>query len=221
MAFCLKYWHRARRTHLGLELARDFFLDHNYGGWCGGIVRTPYPELDARVTQSTHYWELMKLFREVPVKESDILVDVGCGKGRVINYWLHMGFKNPIFGVELNQRVAEWTRERFKGYPNVNIITGSILDHIPPLANFFFLYNPFGEGVMEEFKASLRGTSRDRPDLRILYYNCVHRDVFVNDPDWFVVNLTSRVVEKAILLGIKDLSPGRFDQPMARDPSKS
>ena len=198
--FCIKYSHRAITTGFGLELVRDFFLDKKYGGWCGGIIRTPYPELDASVTQSTHYWQLMKLFREVPINESDILVDVGCGKGRVINSWLHLGYGNRIIGVELNHAVAEWTRERLKAYPNVNVITGSILDHTPPHASFFFLYNPFGQGVMEKFKGCLRETSRNRPDLRVLYHNCVHRSVFDNDPDWEVQNLTSRVVEEAVLV---------------------
>jgi SAM-dependent methyltransferase len=205
---CARYWLRVRKTRFGLELARDFFLDRKYGGWCGGIIRPPYPQLDAAITQSTHYWQLMKLLREVPINQSDILVDVGCGKGRVINCWLHMEYRNRIIGVELNPAVADWTRERLKAYPNVNIITGSILDHTPSHASFFFLYNPFGQGVMEKFKGYLRETSRNRPDLRVLYYNCVHRSLFDNDPDWEVQNLTSRVVEEAILLRIRHSNPG-------------
>ena len=168
-ASCGKYWLRARITRCGLELARDLILDRRYGGWCGGILRTPYPELQASSTQVPHYLQLIRLFREVPIKGSDVLVDVGCGKGRVINYWLHMGCKNRIVGIELNERVADRARERLKGYPNVSIVVGDVLEHIPEDATLFFLYNPFGETVMGQFRAALRRTVRNAPDLRIVY----------------------------------------------------
>src|SRR5690348_3398266 len=155
-ACCSLYWGRVRGNAFGWGTAQDYLLDKKFDGWCGGIVQTSYAGLDACNTQSVHYWQLMKLFQEVPIGESDFLIDVGCGKGRVINYWLHMGCRNRIIGVELNEQVADRTRDRLKGYPNVTIITGNILDHILPDANFFFLYNPFGKPVMEKFKAILR-----------------------------------------------------------------
>jgi SAM-dependent methyltransferase len=191
-----------------LELARDYHLDRKFGGWCGAEVPTVHPDLDARGTQSTHYWQLMRLFREVPIRESDFLVDVGCGYGRVINYWLHMGCRNRIVGVELNERVADRTRERLKGYPNVTIITGNVLDHIPSDANFFFLFNPFGEPVMERFKAILRDTSSQRTDLRVMYLYCVHRNLFDNDPDWEVRELRSSIYWETVLLRIRARGPG-------------
>jgi SAM-dependent methyltransferase len=199
-AVCGTYGPRVRKTRFGLELARDFFLDRRYGGWCGGVLRTPFPELQSSRTQSTHYLQLMRLFHEVPIRESDVLVDVGCGKGRVINYWLHVGCKNQIVGIELNERVADWTRERLRRYPNVAIITGDVLDHIPNDATLFFLYHPFGERVMERFKSALRQTVRTGQDLRVIYYNCIHRNIFDDDPEWNVQDLTNRVVDKAILL---------------------
>ncbi len=183
-----------------MELLRDLILDRRYGGWCGGILRTPYPELRASRTQSMHYLQLMRLFREVPIKKSDVLVDVGCGKGRVINYWLNMGCKNRIVGIELNEQVADRAQERLKVYPNVTIIAGNALDHIPRNATFFFLYHPFGEPVMDQFRAALRQTVRDAPNLRIVYYNCLHRKVFDVDPDWEVAELTCGAVDPAVLV---------------------
>ena len=209
--FWIKFLAKARRNRFGLEIPRDIYLDHKYGGWCGGIIRSPYPQLGARGTQSIHYWQLMKLFREVPIRETDILVDVGCGKGRVINYWLHMGCNNPIIGVELNEKVAEWTRERLKGYPNVTIICGNILNHIPSGSTLFFLYNPFLEPIWRDFKAALEQKDQERSDVRVLYHHCLHRDVFDNDPAWEVVNLSSAVVGESILLRIKDRRQGRSD----------
>ena len=42
---------------------------------------------------------LPKLFNErngTAIKSSDVLVDVGCGRGRVINWWLSLGLGNKI-----------------------------------------------------------------------------------------------------------------------------
>jgi hypothetical protein len=194
------YWPRARKTRFGLELARDFILDRRYGGSCGGIIQSEYPELQSSRTQSTHYLQLMRLFREVPIRQSDVLVDVGCGKGRVINYWLHIGCRNRIVGIELNEQVADWTCERLKRFPNVSIITGNALELIPCDATLFFLYHPFSEVVMEKFKAAVMQSVDDVEDIRVIYYNCVHRNVFDLDARWEVTDLGSRVVDKAVLL---------------------
>jgi SAM-dependent methyltransferase len=198
--FRAKYTLRARKTRFGLELARDFLFDRRYGGWCGGIVPATSPELQSSRTQSMHYLQLIRLFREVPIRPSDVLVDVGCGKGRVINYWLHMGCANRIVGIELNERVADWTRARLRQYQNVSVVTGNVLEHIPPDATLFFLYHPFGLAIMEQFAAAVSKTVRNLAELRIVYYNCVHRRVFDGGSCWAVSELTPVSPEPAVLV---------------------
>ena len=202
------YWRRARGNVFGWGAAQDYLLDKKFDGWCGGVVQAPNSGLDACNTQSVHYWQLMKLFQEAPIGESDVLVDVGCGKGRVINYWLHIGCKNRIIGVELNERVADRTRERLKGYPNVTIITGNILDRILPDASLFFLYNPFHEPTMAKFKAVLLSTVRKKKELRVVYFNSVHRNLFDDDPDWDVQNFRSKIVVESVLIRPRDWDRG-------------
>jgi hypothetical protein len=46
----------------------------------------------------------------------------------------------------------------------------------------------------------LRRTIHRANDVRIIYYNCVHRHVFDNDPHWDVSKLTVRVVDPAVLI---------------------
>src|SRR5688572_19680524 len=48
----------------------------------------------------TDYHVLRDIFARVPFKPDDVLVDIGCGEGRVINFWLSRRVKNPIIGIE-------------------------------------------------------------------------------------------------------------------------
>jgi hypothetical protein len=43
----------------------------------------------------TDYHVLRDIFARVPVTPDDVLVDVGCGEGRVINFWLSRRLTNP------------------------------------------------------------------------------------------------------------------------------
>lgn len=132
------------------------------------------------------YVALDRIFKD-RIKETDVLVDVGCRKGRVLNWWLSRGLKNRMIGVELDAEIAEATRRRLRKYENVTIITGDILTNLPEDGTLFYLYNPFPADVMEAFKNCLmtslaNRTDANKRDVRIVYYNCKHLDVFRNEP---------------------------------------
>jgi SAM-dependent methyltransferase len=132
-------------------------------------------------TISTEYGQLQRLFRRVPIAPSDVLVDVGCGKGRVLNYWLSLGLQNRLVGIEVDPEIAAATQKRLKGYPNVTIFTGDALDLLPPDATLLFLFHPFEGDNVRRFKRVL--TERPTgPALTIVYYNSVGLEVFRNDP---------------------------------------
>jgi len=165
------------------RLLRNAVLDIRYGGkFLGGTIPTLYAHHGARNTANTDYAALPYIFRD-EIKEDDILVDVGCGKGRVINWWLSRGYKNRIIGIELDPKVAEFTRNRLKKYKNVIIITGSALEHFPSEATVVYLFNPFDEIKMINFRDLIK---RNGKPVRIFYYNCVHVGVFNNDSQWDV-----------------------------------
>jgi hypothetical protein len=203
LSFANWCWGRLVSNRFGVGTAQDLTVDLRFGGYCGGIVESRFPQSDAVRTQSMHYWQLERLFDCVPVREDDVLVDVGCGKGRVINFWLHSKLNNPIVGVDLNPEVAAWTRERLRKYPSVTIADGNILDHIQPEHSLFFLYNPFGEQTLRAFSLAVKEKTRKSPTPRVLYYNSVHRRVFDDDPDWIVCELTCHSLEATILATLR------------------
>jgi precorrin-6B methylase 2 len=56
------------------------------------------------------------------IEPNDVLVDVGCGKGRVTNWWLSQGLRNRMVGIELDPDVASATEKRLRRFSNVTIL---------------------------------------------------------------------------------------------------
>jgi len=174
------------------RLFRNAYLDLRYGAFLGGTRKTPYSHLGIEDTANTDYGVLPLIFTG-RIRDSDVLVDIGCGKGRVINWWLSQGLCNRIIGIEIDEGVAAATRRRLARFGNVEIIAGDVIQHLPSEGTLFYLFNPFKAFAVEAFKNRLAQLVSGRKDVTILYYNCVHAEVFGLDPNWLVykVELTS------------------------------
>lgn len=118
--------------------------------------------------------EVLKgIFAQVPIFSDDILVDIGCGDGDVIDHWLSMGLKNQIIGMEWHGDTFESTRDKFKGNVQVEIIHGNAA-HNPPAGTIYYLFNPFRGEQMVAFEKAVPKTAR------IIYYNPTEKEVFSN-----------------------------------------
>lgn len=161
------------------------FLDLRFGGLLRGVKLTPYSESGAYATANTSYETVRKLFRG-RVRPSDVLVDVGCGKGRVINAWLREGYTNRMIGVDLDADVAAETRARLERFRNVTIVTGDVLANFPEDGTLFYLFNPFNARVLEKFRDRLKMCLLNRAarEAAVVYNNCRHLQVFATDSAW-------------------------------------
>ncbi len=187
----------------GVRIFRNLLLDLRYGGFLGlnlglhGI--NPLPDgkgpPSAEFSYSPYHWlaclsnsdvECLQRIFDHRIKASDVLVDVGCGRGRVINWWLDHGCHNQVFGIELDPATAERTRRRLRGHKNVTIITGDAAQNIPPQGTLFYLFNPFDAPTLAAFKDRLKETAADPKNVRIFYYTPTHIQVFQDDPAWNV-----------------------------------
>ncbi len=134
---------------------------------------------------NSDYLALGLVFENV-IKENDVLVDVGCRKGRVINWWLHSGHQNRMIGIEIDEEIAGQTRHRFRKYPNVTIVAGDILSNVPPNGTLFYLFNSLDPVTLEGFKNKLLEVVENKANLIVIYYNCEHLRVFQDDPNWVI-----------------------------------
>ena len=164
-------------------------LDLRYGIRAGGVE--PSFAEGANLTLSTQVSALSLLFdpSRCPIQRGDVLVDVGCGRGRVIAYWLSRGVGNRIIGVEINPAIAHDTARRFRAYPNVSVLAGDVVEVLPEDGTLFFLFHPFDLRVMRRFRDRLAARVRELPALRVVYYNPSEIAAFEEDRRWQVRHL--------------------------------
>lgn len=167
------------------RFGRNLLMDLRYGTFLGGVKKTPYAEMGAHDTANSDYRAMFIMFEDI-VESHDVLVDVGCGKGRVLNYWLSRYPSNAIFGIELDSVVAAQTGERLRRHLNVTVIAGDVMKSIPDSASVFYLFNPFDCQVMAGFKTTLLEKFFDssvgwKHPFKIIYYNPVCIAVFSCD----------------------------------------
>lgn len=158
--------------------ARNLATDLRFGGSLAG-TEPPSTPGTAPVTNS-QYSVLPHIFAG-QIRSSDVLVDVGCGKGRVINWWLSRGLRNPIFGIEHNREVAEATAARLRRHPNVTVVNADATRWMPAEATLGYMYSPFGPEIMGRFKEHVVRRYAGR-GFRLLYWNPEFVEVFVGDP---------------------------------------
>ena len=159
------------------RLGRNLILDLKFGRFLGGRQASPYAHLGAHETANSDYrW--MDVVFEGQLRPDDVLVDVGCGWGRVINWWLNAGAGLRIVGLELDPEVASAARSRLGKHPRVTILTGDAVANLPADGTLFYMYNPFDAAVMTRFRDRMLSLFRGRRDVRIVYVNHEHLDVF-------------------------------------------
>ncbi|HEY8647510.1 MAG TPA: methyltransferase domain-containing protein [Gaiellaceae bacterium] len=197
------------KSKFGLETVRNYREDRRWGGWCGGEFGSSFTG-GIYGTSSANYSMLEELFDEengVTITPSDVLVDVGCGRGRVINHWLGLGLDNKIVGIELEERWATEAARRLASFPNVTIVHGDALEALPPDGTIFYLFNPFGAGVLRRFKDRLIEVVDGRTDITIVYHFAMHARVFEEDPNWTVEPVRRKTFHPSMIVRKAAVSP--------------
>src|SRR3990167_8872148 len=172
-----------------LKVLKNLFYDLKYTRSFLGIPLNNQNDLAGFTqTTSTEYSVLEKLFSNISIAARDVIVDVGCGKGRVLAWLMHKKIPNKVIGVEVDPSVASETKKRMRRYKQIEILTGDVTEEAFPLnGTIFYLFNPFGELVMRKFikkiENNLLGGGLTNRFL-IVYYNCAHLNAFEENPIW-------------------------------------
>ena len=184
-------WTALRRPGGWRRLLENVRLDLRYGGRVlGGAIANPGNAQGFFHTANTDYRVLSRYFAALELREDDVIVDVGCGKGRLFNFLLSLGVRNRAIGIEINPAVARFTRRRLRRYPQFEIVEANVLELPAIPGTVLFLFNPFSREIMARFLARLEtrstgGESRGRPV--VLYRNAEDLDLFQQSGFWRVL----------------------------------
>ena len=80
-----------------------------------------------------------------------MLLDVGCGTGRFLAYFLQMGYPGKAVGLELDEDIAERCRNWSRSFRNVTVYSGNVLELGLLSYSIFYLFNPFDDTTLVLF----------------------------------------------------------------------
>lgn len=116
-----------------------------------GMSLVNYPKEhteEVHASQPSHYRVLEKVFCKYQFTPEDSILDIGCGKGRILAYFTEMGFKGKLTGVELKRDVVAVCKQWTKAYPNIQVIEGNVLELDLNEYTVMVMFNPFGANVL-------------------------------------------------------------------------
>lgn len=128
---------------------------------------------------------LRRLWRTMPIKSTDVFVDYGSGKGRVLLLGLEFPF-HRIVGIEFSEELCHIARCNVarvaKGQRSIERIEIMHADAaqvvVQPEWTVFFFFNPFDGIVMKQVVENIHASVTICPrQIRVLYYTPVHRAV--------------------------------------------
>ena len=145
--------------------------------------------------QGANYFLLEQVFDHLQTIEANLpggqagnnILDVGCGKGRVLAVAAHYDFKK-ITGVEFAKELCEEARiniapvqQKFPG-KIFNVINENAVNYkIENDTDVFFFFNPFDEIVMLDVVKNILGSIKDNPrEIYVVYLNPVHKEIFLS-----------------------------------------
>jgi len=126
------------------------------------------------------YKDVLSMLRAAKVGMESVVVDYGCGLGRVVFTAAYLGAKRSI-GVEFDEYIfynAESNRKRSRFQDRVSFVhQDASAFTIPDDANVFFFFNPFGSktmsDVIERIERSLESAPRK---ICVIYFNPMFTD---------------------------------------------
>ncbi len=174
-----------------LSYAIDYFFDIKYGTDTCSWVQLDDLNLDnhqkkrAEMYQLTHALPLRKLFRKLKIPPGNILVDLGCGKGRVLLVASEFFFREAR-GIEFSSVLCKIATKNCSIYKDKKkTTTDFIISNLDVLEyklnddeDVFFMFNPFDAYVLTQVLQNITvSIQRRKRKIWIIYRHAVHRGV--------------------------------------------
>lgn len=162
----------------------DAYWETRLGVATTGIA--PSEHLDANRYGYLSYHTYFSIFARLGLAADDVVVDLGCGKGRVVCAAATMPIRESI-GVEIDPELcaaAEANLTRLRGQRTAaRIVRQSAVEFDYDRATALVMFHPFGAATMEQVLDRLATSFRQHPrPLRIAYANPVFDELLTARP---------------------------------------
>ncbi len=121
----------------------------------------------------TPYNVLEELVRRGWLKEEDVLLDYGCGKGRV-GFFLNNQVGCSIIGLDHNKgrlKSAAANLENYGDNGRIRFVESKAEDFNPVEANCFYFFNPFSVRIFQKVLKRIKDSHREKPrEIFIFFY---------------------------------------------------
>lgn len=115
---------------------------------------------------------LTRLLKRMKIKNSDSIIDLGCGLGSPMLYMMKFPFRK-ISGVEYSNELYEVCKSNFNklNNPRLNVFYGDAGDFNSfDDYNYIFMFNPFGLTIMSKVLDSIHKSYSNNPRIITLIY---------------------------------------------------
>lgn len=135
----------------------------------------PSPHPDANHYGYLAYHTYFSIFDRLDLKPSDVVVDLGCGKGRVVCTAATYNIRAAV-GIEIDQPLCDLARENGarmrRRRAAVQFLCESAVDYDYDNASVIVMFHPFGADTMREVLAKWQASLERRPrTFRVVYGN--------------------------------------------------
>ena len=138
-----------------------------------GIIDYSHEDDDNYGYDPTPYVVLNDLIQLELLKKEDVVVDYGCGKGR-IEFFLNSQVGCKVIGIEHEEKLIEKANENLKQYgndENIIFIHSKAEDYVPDEANCFYFFNPFSTKIFRKVLERIGESYKRQPrDILIFFY---------------------------------------------------
>ncbi len=149
------------------------------------LTKTGVDTSHATIYMPVSYAILENIFTRLPLKPRHHLLDIGCGKGRVLCVAAYNGF-SKVSGIDFSKNFCEAaeqnlliTKEKVSDI-NYDVIVKNIQEYeLPDDVDCIFLFNPFDTILMQQLvEKILENLDRNPRLLHIIYANPLDKKLF-------------------------------------------
>ena len=131
----------------------------------------------------TPYIVLERLVQLDLLKEDDVVVDYGCGMGRV-GFFINSQVGCKVVGIDHSERLLEKANENLKSYggsEGVVFVHAKAEEYLPDGANCLYFFNPFSSHIFQKVLKRIEESYGNNPReiLIFFYYSTIEYKLYL------------------------------------------